>query len=173
MPLLLLFVIMPVLEMWLLIKVGQQIGATATIGFVLLTAAVGFALLRRQGFATLFRAQERLNSGELPAQEMAEGLILAISGALLLTPGFVTDAIGFAGLTPVIRRYWVRQVIANVQVTGASSSYTEYEVRRHAQPRRPDAHAGDRHRPTTLEGEYWREDRGGSGAETDRDNKST
>ncbi len=168
MPLLLLFIVMPVIEMWVLIRVGQQIGAMATIGFVLLTAAVGFALLKRQGFATLFRAQERLNSGELPAMEMAEGIILAVSGALLLTPGFVTDAIGFAGLTPVIRQYWVKQLVARM-VAGGTTSYTRYQQ---PQTRRPAENAGqstgagtaDKQRPTTLEGEFWREDENNHGS---------
>ncbi len=94
---------MPVLEMWVLIKVGGVIGAWPTIGFVLLTAAVGYALLRKQGFATLLRGQQRLQQGELPAREMVEGLVLAVAGALLLTPGFVTDILGFLGLVSPLR----------------------------------------------------------------------
>lgn len=99
----LLFVIMPVVEMWLLITVGQQIGALPTIGLVLLTAFIGIALLRYQGAATLLRARSKMQTGELPAREMADGLFFAVGGALLLTPGFVTDAIGFACLTPGVR----------------------------------------------------------------------
>ncbi|MDX1800983.1 MAG: FxsA family protein, partial [Marinobacter sp.] len=85
----LLFVILPIVEMTILIKVGAVIGALNTIGLVLLTAVLGAALLRQQGLATLLKANQRLNSGELPAKEVAEGLILAVGGALLLTPGFV------------------------------------------------------------------------------------
>ena len=88
--LVLLFVLMPVAEMWLLITVGSQIGALPTIGLVLLTAVVGAGLLREQGFATLWKGRQKLQAGELPTTEIAEGLILAVSGALLLTPGFVT-----------------------------------------------------------------------------------
>src|SRR5690606_8721638 len=94
----------PILEMWLLIEVGSAIGTLPTIGMVLLTAVVGAALLRQQGFHTLTRAQQRLNSGEVPATEILEGLFLAVGGALLLTPGFLTDAIGFCCLLPPIRR---------------------------------------------------------------------
>ena len=85
--LLLLFIVMPVLEMWLLISVGSQIGALPTIGLVLLTAVVGAGLLREQGFATLWRGRQKLQEGQLPTTEIAEGFILAVSGALLLTPG--------------------------------------------------------------------------------------
>jgi UPF0716 protein FxsA len=112
----LLFVVMPVVEMWLLITVGAEIGAMATIGLVLLTAVVGAKLLREQGFATLWRGQRKLEEGKLPAQEIVEGIILAVSGALLLTPGFITDVIGFAGLIPPIRALFVSRLISKMVV---------------------------------------------------------
>jgi len=115
----LLFVIMPVLEMWLLITVGTHIGALATIGLVLLTAFVGVTLLREQGFDTLWRGRRKFEEGQVPAQEIAEGIILAVSGALLLTPGFVTDAIGFAGLIPLVRRAVVKGVLSRMVVVDA------------------------------------------------------
>ncbi|MEE4299679.1 MAG: FxsA family protein, partial [Pseudomonadales bacterium] len=98
------FLLTPIVEMYLLIKVGGWIGALPTIGLVALTAMIGVALLRQQGFATLLRGQQRLAAGELPAQEMMEGFALAVGGALLLTPGFVTDGFGFALLLPFTRR---------------------------------------------------------------------
>jgi UPF0716 protein FxsA len=101
--LLLLFIIVPIVEMWLLITVGQHIGALPTIGLVLLTAFIGVSLLRYQGAAALLKARAKMSSGELPARELADGLFFAVGGALLLTPGFVTDIIGFACLTPGIR----------------------------------------------------------------------
>ena len=112
----LLFVVMPVVEMWLLITVGTEIGAMATIGLVLLTAVFGAKLLREQGFATLWRGQRKLEEGKLPAQEIVEGTILAVSGALLLTPGFITDVIGFAGLIPPIRALFVSRLISKMVV---------------------------------------------------------
>ena len=117
--LLLLFIVMPVLEMWLLITVGSEIGALLTIGLVLLTAVVGAALLREQGFATLWRGRQKLQEGKLPAKEMGEAIILAVSGALLLTPGFVTDVIGFAGLIPPIRALVVSRILSKMVVTGS------------------------------------------------------
>ena len=112
----LLFVVMPVVEMWLLITVGTEIGAMATIGLVLLTAVVGAKLLREQGFETLWRGQRKLEEGTVPAQEIVEGIILAVSGALLLTPGFITDVIGFAGLIPPIRALFVSRLISKMVV---------------------------------------------------------
>ena len=99
----LLFFLTPIVEMYLLITVGGHIGAPATIGLVMLTAVVGLALLRAQGLATLTRGMGRLQAGEVPAQEMAEGLLLAVAGALLITPGFVTDVMGFFLLVPAGR----------------------------------------------------------------------
>lgn len=101
--LLVLFIAVPIIEMMVLIKVGQLLGALSTIALVLLTAAVGYALIKQQGFATLQRAQQKIRGGEVPAPEIAEGLFLAVGGALLLTPGFVTDALGFCCLIPALR----------------------------------------------------------------------
>ena len=106
----LIFLIVPVLEMWVLITVGQIIGALPTIGLVLLTAVIGVNLLRAQGLSTLTRAQEKMSNGSLPAQEMIEGMALAVGGALLLTPGFATDAFGFACLIPASRKYMASRV---------------------------------------------------------------
>jgi UPF0716 protein FxsA len=119
-----LFIVMPIVEMTILIKVGTMIGALNTIGLVLLTAIVGAALLRQQGLATLLKANQRLNSGELPAKEVAEGLILAVGGALLLTPGFVTDTIGFLCLIPGTRHWFAAQALKRMVVAGQSGSFT-------------------------------------------------
>lgn len=125
MRLLLLFIIVPLLEIWLLIKVGGRIGATLTVVLVILTAVIGVTLLRLQGLRTLTRANERLRAGEVPAQEMGEGLILAVAGLLLLTPGFATDAVGFACLIPPVRRRllgpWLRGLQARAPSPGPSA----------------------------------------------------
>ena len=129
--LLLLFIAMPIVEMWLLIQVGGIIGALPTIGLVLLTACVGLALLRVQGANTLLSARQKLANNQVPAREMADGLFFAIGGALLLTPGFVTDFIGFACLTPGIRTFIVQFFLKHlfssgrVNVSGFTSSAFE------------------------------------------------
>jgi selenocysteine lyase/cysteine desulfurase/UPF0716 family protein affecting phage T7 exclusion len=115
----LLFLVTPIVEMYLLIRVGQWIGAWPTIGLVAFTAVVGVALLRQQGFATLLRGQQRMAAGEMPAEEMMEGLALAVGGALLLTPGFATDTLGFALLLPFTRRALVRGLLRRGVVTVA------------------------------------------------------
>ncbi|MDX1610327.1 MAG: FxsA family protein, partial [Halofilum sp. (in: g-proteobacteria)] len=116
MPFLLLFLLVPLVEIYVLIEVGTVIGALPTIALCVLTAVVGAGLLRVQGFQTMRRAQENLNRGEIPAIEMFEGVALAFGGALLLTPGFLTDAVGFLCLVPWTRRWLIRMALARMQV---------------------------------------------------------
>lgn len=104
------FLIVPILEIYLLIQVGSIIGALSTIGLVVLTAVVGAALLRVQGFVTYARFNQALGEGRVPATEIMEGVALLIGGALLLTPGFFTDAIGFLCLLPFSRRAMVNYI---------------------------------------------------------------
>ncbi len=106
--------------MYLLIEVGGYIGTLPTILLVMVTAVIGVALIRRQGLATLTRGMGRLQRGELPVREMVEGLLLAVAGALLLTPGFITDGVGFVLLTPITRALIAERVLANVRVVEAT-----------------------------------------------------
>jgi len=122
--LLFVFIIMPIAEMAVLIQVGGMIGVFNTIGFVLLTAVAGAWLLRQQGLATLLKANQRINSGELPAKEAAEGLILAVGGVLLLTPGFITDTFGFLCLIPFTRHWLAAQALKRMVVSGRSGGFS-------------------------------------------------
>lgn len=116
MPLLLLFLIVPLVEIYILIEVGQEIGALTTIALCVLTAVLGAGLLRWQGLETLTRAQVNLGRGQVPALEMFEGIALAFGGALLLTPGFVTDTVGFLCLIPWSRRAMIRSALRRMDV---------------------------------------------------------
>ena len=107
------FLVIPFVEIYLLLQVGGLIGAFPTIFLVVFTAALGAWLLRRQGFATWQRFQTNLANGTIPAYEMIEGPILLVGGALLLTPGFFTDALGFACLIPSLRRRIAQYIIEN------------------------------------------------------------
>jgi UPF0716 protein FxsA len=112
--------IIPFAEIYLLIQVGSIIGAFPTILLVVFTAVLGAWLLRQQGFATFQRFQESLAQGVIPAYEMVEGPIILVGGALLLTPGFITDIIGFACLIPQLRRKIAQFVIENYLVKAQS-----------------------------------------------------
>ena len=139
--LLLLFFTVPLVEIYVLIEVGGVIGAPATIALVVLTAVIGAGLIRAQGLATMGRVREELERGELPAVGIIEAALLLVAGALLLTPGFVTDTLGFLILVPPLRRRAVEAFIARrVVITGAGSG-------------RPGG-------PDVIEGEFRREDDG-------------
>jgi UPF0716 protein FxsA len=101
------FLLVPIVEIYLLIQVGHVIGAGWTILLVVLTAVIGVWLLRIQGLSTLMRAQRRMQDNELPAREMLEGVALVVAGAFLLTPGFATDTLGFLLLFPPTRIWLV------------------------------------------------------------------
>ncbi len=109
--LVILFLTIPLLEIYLLLKVGSLIGALWTVFLVVLTAVIGISLLRMQGISTIHRLQECTARGEPPAIPMIEGAFLLFAGALLLTPGFFTDAVGFAILFPPFRQYLAMQIL--------------------------------------------------------------
>ena len=119
--LLFLFIVVPIVEIALFIQVGGFLGLWPTVGLVLVTAVVGASLVRSQGIATLMSVQSRLQKGELPAQQIVEGVMLAVSGVLLLTPGFMTDAMGMAVLLPGPRAWLAKQLMSRVKVQSMSS----------------------------------------------------
>lgn len=100
----LLFVGVPLLELFILIQLGQVMGLWPTIGLVILTGLAGAALARLEGLRTLWRIQERLTSGQLPGSDLFDGLAILLGGALLLTPGILTDLVGFSFLFPPTRK---------------------------------------------------------------------
>ena len=126
MPFLIIFVALPLLEVAAFAKIGAEVGVVNTLLFCVLTAAVGGWIVRQQGLETLFKAQSNLRGGKLPLNELFDGFCIVIAGALLLTPGFVTDFIGFSLLVPPFRS--VLQKIAkkygHFSVSGAASSST-------------------------------------------------
>ena len=100
----LVFLIVPVIEIYLLIQVGSQIGGVATVALLLLMSLLGAYLMRSQGGRVLARIQEELSQGRLPAAQLLDGALIFIGGVLLTTPGFFTDFIGIFFLVPATRR---------------------------------------------------------------------
>lgn len=109
--LLLLFLLTPAVELALLIQVDRVIGFWPTIGLIVVTGIVGSHLARREGLSTWRALNNRLQDGDLPGAELADGIIILIAGALLITPGILTDVLGFLGLIPFTRVYLRRFVM--------------------------------------------------------------
>ncbi|MDQ2068885.1 FxsA family protein [Natronospira bacteriovora] len=143
--LLLLFVGVPLFELYILIQVGQSLGALPTILLCVLTAVLGAGLIRLQGLGTLMRARRNMEQGMAPALEMLEGVALALAGLLLLTPGFATDLFGFLLLLPPLRRTLIRRSLARMNVT-VGPAWQQHR-----------GQSGDKGR-RTLEGDYERRD---------------
>ncbi len=113
--LLLLFTLVPILELSLLIWLGQHIGFWPTVGIIAGTAVLGSFLAHREGLSVLSRFRERVASGAMPSDELTDGILILIAGALLLTPGVLTDLVGFLGLFPPTRAVIKRIVTKRFQ----------------------------------------------------------
>tara|TARA_B100001250_G_scaffold409786_1_gene434836 strand:+ start:754 stop:1188 length:435 start_codon:yes stop_codon:yes gene_type:complete len=137
---LILFITIPLVEIAILINIGKIIGAGYTIALVIGTAFLGVSLLRIQGISTLAKVQANISKGQLPATELIEGLILLISGALLLTPGFFTDMLGFLMLVPILRQRLAETFFVNF-------------MKNHINIRQTQTRTGN-----IIEGEHWDSD---------------
>jgi len=136
----LLFIGLPLIEVYFLIKVGSVIGAVPTIALSILCAILGAWLVRRQGFGVLMRVRESLARDEAPALDILDGALLLVAGLFLLLPGFITDTVGFLLLIPPLRRWVVRRYVKVMP------------VRTHG----PGAERG----PRVIEGHFRRIDKG-------------
>lgn len=135
MPLLILFgfIALPFLEIGVFLWIGDEIGILATVATTALTAIVGTALVRAQGLAMLGKVSDSLNRGEMPARPVFDGAYLLFAGALLLAPGFVTDAIGLMLFIPFVRggvlALLISKTLVTVRASGApTSSRHNYDV---------------------------------------------
>jgi UPF0716 protein FxsA len=99
----LLFLVVPFVELFVLIQVGQTIGALSTIAVLIVVSIVGSWLVKREGLGTLRRAQEQVRASRMPGGELVDGALIMFAGALLLTPGFLTDVLAVALLIPPVR----------------------------------------------------------------------
>jgi UPF0716 protein FxsA len=146
-----LFLAIPLIEIYLLIKVGNVIGAWPTVLLVVGTALLGAVLLRAQGLFTYQRVQQTLARGELPAVAMLEGLVLLLSGALLLTPGFFTDTLGFLALIPPLRRWFIHALLRNAITVGMGGPGGFHRPPGEGRPH-------EQRGPTVIEGDYRRDE---------------
>ena len=106
------FIAMPILEIWLIFQVGGAFGAGATIGLIVVTAVVGAALAKHQGFAVIQRVQRAMHTGQEVGTSMIEAAMVLAAGIMMLLPGFITDGVGIALLVPPVRRLLARALVA-------------------------------------------------------------
>ncbi|MCZ4272250.1 FxsA family protein [Maritalea porphyrae] len=139
-----LFLLVPIVEIAIFVAMGGLVGFWWTMGGVVFTAVLGSYLLRLQGFAVWAEVQGKLGAGQFPGRSIVDGIMLAIAGALLLTPGFFTDAVGFALFVPQVRYFIFEQLRQRISIVSASG-YTQYSSQYSAQD--------PTHRPSPLQNE--------------------
>ncbi|NVJ66525.1 MAG: FxsA family protein [Gammaproteobacteria bacterium] len=155
----LLFIAIAIAEVYVLIGVGGLIGKWPTIGLIILTGVIGVNMLKGQGISVFARFQEKLSSGQAPAEEMVEGVLLVVAGAFLITPGFLTDTLGFLWLIPQSRDWFAKKLIKlgwfkSVKTTGfhphSGQNSFEQANSTHQSPAKSD--------DGVIEGEFERKD---------------
>ncbi len=150
MPLLfLIFVAVPLIELIVIIKVGGIIGALPTVGLLVLSAIIGISLLKREGLNTLKKARQRQLAGQSPELEALESVIVALSGLLMILPGFITDIIGLCGLFPPVRHLLIERMKKRVHIR--TSGFT-YEGERANGEKNPS----ESQKPHVIEGTFER-----------------
>jgi len=103
--LLILFVTVPIVEIWILIDIGRGIGTLPTILLIIFTGVVGAYLTKRQGLMTIYKIKENLKMGIMPSEELIDGFLIVLAGGFLITPGILTDSVGFLLLYPKSRNF--------------------------------------------------------------------
>lgn len=153
----LLFTSVSLLEIFVLVKVGGFLGAVPTILLVIITALVGSALVRSQGLQLVSQLQQRMAQGEMPGQQLIEGIMLIVTGVLLVTPGFVTDFLGLLILQPSIRATFAKAILANVNFASMATpnGFGFSHHSQHGDPFTQSKHVDD---GDVIEGEFERKD---------------
>jgi UPF0716 protein FxsA len=150
----LLFLVFPLLELFVLIRVGSSIGALATLFLVLASGAIGVLCIRLAGLTTALKVRQRMAQGEMPNTDMLNGLLMVVAGGLLFIPGFISDVVGLVCLLPITRQLLIKRIALHMthsasraqQFYTQSSTYTQQSAR----PQHPQAQI--------IEGEFERKD---------------
>ena len=143
------FAVMTLLEIYVLMTVGDVIGNWQTVLLVIMTALIGSTLLRQQGWSTMAKAQQSIAEGKTPAFEMLEGVVILVSGVLLITPGFITDSLGLLGLMPWSRRYFINHILEKNAERVFSQKNSVFIHRTKNQEK------ASNNKNETIEGEFW------------------
>ena len=141
-------VVVTLAEIYVLVSVGQAIGGLSTVLLVVITAFIGSSLLRQQGWSTMAKAQQSMSEGRTPAMEMMEGVVILVSGILLLTPGFLTDALGLLGLMPWSRSYFINHFLEK-------NAERVFKQRSSVFINRTNSSEKKSNKDDAIEGEFW------------------
>ncbi|MDC3315543.1 FxsA family protein [Candidatus Thioglobus sp.] len=142
------FVVVTLAEIYVLVSVGQAIGGLSTVLLVIITAFIGSSLLKQQGWSTMAKAQQSMSEGRTPAIEMMEGVVILVSGILLLTPGFLTDVLGLLGLMPWSRSYFINHFLEK-------NAERVFKQRNSVFINRTTGSETKSNKDDTIEGEFW------------------
>lgn len=143
------FVVVTLAEIYVLVTVGQAIGGLSTVLLVIITAFIGSRLLKQQGWSTMAKAQQSIAEGRTPAVEMFEGVVILVSGVLLLTPGFITDILGLLGLMPWSRSYFINHFLEKNAERVFSKKNSVFINRGESSETKKT------NKDKTIEGEFW------------------
>ncbi|WP_067514950.1 FxsA family protein [Endozoicomonas ascidiicola] len=146
------FILLPILEMVVLIKVGSVIGAWNAVALVIISAFVGINIIRSQGFSNALKTRQKLAAGESPAVEMLESLFIAVGGLLMIIPGFITDFAGILMLIPPLRRWMIKSWFRKIGMKAQQSNIYEAEYRRES-----DGFHTQTHISHTIDGDFTQE----------------
>lgn len=153
-PLFLLFVILPIAEIMLLINVSASIGGWNTFFIVVVTAFFGAYFVRQQGFSLLNTMQTKMASGQAPSSEMAQGLLLLVAGVLLITPGFITDIVGFLFTLPFSREPIARFLMSKINLQTIGGAGFGPQAFRHQHDSNSTQHKHQTGEGDIIDGEY-------------------
>ena len=143
------FVVVTLAEIYVLGTVGQTIGGLSTVLLVIITAFIGSRLLKQQGWSTMAKAQQSIAEGRTPALEMFEGVVILVSGILLLTPGFITDILGLLGLMPWSRSYFINHFLEkNAERVFSKKNSVFINKGENSETKKTN-------KDETIEGEFW------------------
>ena len=142
------FVVVTLAEIYVLVSGGQALGGLSTVLLVVITAFIGTSLLRQQGWSTMAKAQQSMAEGRTPAMEMLEGVVILVSGILLLTPGFLTDGLGLLGLMPWSRHYFINHFLEK-------NAERVFKSRNSVFINRSETPDSKSKKDETIEGEFW------------------
>ncbi|MEW6981099.1 FxsA family protein [Colwelliaceae bacterium 6471] len=159
----LLFVIVPIIEISVLMQVGEWLGAWPTVFIVIITAWLGAKNVQRQGVATLNSVQNKMAQGQMPSDEIVAGLLLLVAGVTLITPGFVTDAFGLLLLVPQLRAALVKAIQKRLVVSQMGAASFTHQHFEQSPINDNDFHDGSKdnstqHQGKVLDGEFERKD---------------